>query len=58
MRRDRLIWFGHLELNTEEDWVLVCRNMEVLGKILGQRKEDFGRMLFMTWNCLAYSPNG
>ena len=31
MRRGRLRWFGHLERRSVEDWVSVCRKVEVAG---------------------------
>ena len=33
VRHGRLRWFGHLEHMSEDDWVLACRNMEVVGQI-------------------------
>ena len=41
-RHGRLRWFGHLEQKIEEDWVLACRNMEVVGRNVGAwAGEDF-----------------
>ena len=31
MRRGRLRWFGHVERKEVDDWVSVCRNLEVVG---------------------------
>ena len=31
MRRGRLRWFGHVERKEVDDWVSVCRNLEVAG---------------------------
>ena len=33
VRRDRLRWFGHLERKSGDDWVLGCRNVEVVGEM-------------------------
>ena len=30
-RRGRLRWFGHVERNSGDDWVLACRNVVVAG---------------------------
>jgi len=31
MRRGRLRWFGHVERKEVDDWMSVCRNLEVAG---------------------------
>ena len=31
VRHGRLRWFGHVEHNNEDDWVLACRNVVVAG---------------------------
>ena len=33
VRRGRLRWFGHLEPKNGDDWVLGCRNGEVVGEM-------------------------
>ena len=45
MRCERFRWFGHLECKGVDDWVLVCRNVEVAGvKCRGRGQEDLARM--------------
>jgi hypothetical protein len=31
MKRDRLLWFGHVERKPREDWVKMCRDLVVVG---------------------------
>jgi hypothetical protein len=31
-RRNRLRWFGHVEINGDDDWVKKCTMLEVMGK--------------------------
>ena len=30
-----LRWFGHLERKSGDDWVLACKNVEVVGRKVG-----------------------
>ena len=43
MRRGHLRWFGHLERKSKEDWVSVCRDIDVTGsKSRGRCKKTWG----------------
>ena len=42
VRHGRLRWFGHLESKSWDDWVLACRNVEVVG----EKSRGWGRK---TW---------
>ena len=43
VRRGRLRWFGHLECKSGDDWVLACRNVEVVGRrVVGARAGRLG----------------
>ena len=57
-----LVYYGHLEPKSEEEWVSACSNMEVVGA----KYKDRGRRTWaeclnvwvMTQNCLVRSLNG
>ena len=47
VRRGRLRWFGHVEHKSGDDWVSVCRNVVVAGrvkiKLFSQGGSNFSR---------------
>ena len=42
VRRGRLRWFGHVERMAGEEWVIVCRNVKVEGKVAKEGQERHG----------------
>ena len=54
VRRGRLSWFGHLERKSVDDWVLVCRKVEMAGARCKGRKNNLERVWMMTGKCLVY----
>ena len=46
VRHGRLRWFGHLECESVNDWVLACRNVEVAGVRCRGRNRRHGSAWF------------
>jgi hypothetical protein len=48
VRRGRLLWFGHVERKSRDDWVKMCRDFVVEGTRRQGRGGKHGRSVQMT----------
>jgi len=39
MKRGRLVWFGHVERKSREDWVKMCRDLVMEGARRGEGRK-------------------
>ena len=55
----RLRWFGHLERWSVDDWLSICRMVEVAGaKCKGMNKKLGKNVWMMVWKCLVWILQG